>query len=201
VAEDDALRGANVGMAARPPAVSIVTTVVPSLRYRGRHLTNFLPLLRGWSYIEFRHLGSREFFRSPGRVERLASVAIKLLSDLSARRIARRVLAVVDCVGRLRTLGGERLTRTVQELGRAKAEASDRHYPGLDDAKRRLLIETLRLVKSDPRLFVSFPGQRHSPIGTSTASGARTTNGLGTPSIASIAGKSWTSWQGSTWGA
>jgi hypothetical protein len=44
-----------------------VPTLVAELvrKSRGKHLTNVLPLLLGWSYVEFRHLGSREFFRNP----------------------------------------------------------------------------------------------------------------------------------------
>lgn len=135
-----------------------VPTLVAELvrKSRGKHLTNVLPLLLGWGYVEFRHVGSREFFRNPGRAARLAAGSIRLLSDLPARRIANRVQDVIRYTERIRALGGDFLTRVALELGHIRMTAPEEHTEQ-GEAERHLLIETLRIIQTDAELRRRFP--------------------------------------------
>jgi hypothetical protein len=145
-------------LAAESSSPDYVPALISGLvrRTRGNYLTNVLPLLLGFGYVELRHLGSPEFFRNPARAARLASKCIDLLAAIPRTRVQTRMRDVISCAGRLRELGGETLIEAAAEAGRMPpAEVDDWGIFG--GARQRLLLEALRALKGDEKLLRRFP--------------------------------------------
>jgi hypothetical protein len=151
----DTIHESLVAGASASDEVSVLVAEL-ARKSRGQHLTNVLPLLIGKGYVEFRHLGSREFFRNPGRAARLAARSARLFSNLPRRRIASRLQDVIRYTEQMRALGGEPLATVALEVRHIRLAAPELHFEQ-GEAERHLLVEMIRIVQTDAELRHQFP--------------------------------------------
>jgi hypothetical protein len=110
----------------------------------------------GTGYVEFRHLDSFAFFRSPARAVPLATRCAGLLAALPRTRMQSRMQDVVACARRLRELGGLSLAEAASAAGRLLSPENGISGEN-QDADRLLLAEVLRTVQRDKDLLRRFP--------------------------------------------